>query len=111
MVVDSHRTIAAKPLDWDEWYIECPTHGEPGSAGMFLKYHDSTGDHLMFACPGCGQFSPIRVGVDKPSDAPSWCVTTGRVDDVKSLSLVPSIHSKYCCGWHGYLTDGIFRSC
>jgi hypothetical protein len=55
------------------------------------------------ACPGCGQIGCAREGQN-------WTVSGGSRDDVTTLSLVPSI-AKSCCGWHGYLKNGVFESC
>lgn len=66
---------------------------------------------LVFACPGCGQVGGIRVGEDKPEPSPSWKIEFGKREDATSLTLSPSINCVGCCGWHGYLTAGVFRSC
>jgi hypothetical protein len=44
-----------------------------------------------------------------------WTVTAGDWTDPTTLSLQPSIYHPATgtpkgCGWHGYLTGGVFRS-
>lgn len=66
---------------------------------------------FMFTCPGCGQRSFLRAGAKKPEESPSWQITSGGPNDVAHLALKPSIHhdeAKGGCGWHGWLTDGVF---
>lgn len=62
-----------------------------------------SGCNFLIACPGCGQFGSAR-------DGAKWSVAGGSEEDVTTLSLQPSI-LKHCCGWHGYLTNGVFVSC
>ncbi len=110
--IDPRRTVAATPHDWDAWDADdCPQYGEPGRCAMMRAEHDTTGDHLMLACPGCGQFAPIRVSSPKRAESPSWAIIAGSAADVATLSLTPSVHCVGCCGWHGYLTAGVFRPC
>lgn len=80
--------------------------GYPGSAepGAFEFVGYST---LVLACPGCGHVSAMRVGNPKPLLSPSW--ELGGTPTAPTLR--PSINCVGCCGWHGYLTDGVFRSC
>lgn len=67
---------------------------------------------LVFTCPGCGRFGQIMVGISvKPISGPSWLLQTGNRLDASTWSLMPSIHCVGCCGWHGYLKDGEFKSC
>jgi hypothetical protein len=62
---------------------------------------------LILACPGCGWVSGMRVGNPKPVKSPSWLMT----GDIPLLTLSPSINCISCCGWHGYLKNGVFESC
>ena len=63
---------------------------------------------LMFLCPcGCGSIAGIRVAgeyrwewngdLDKPTATPSIRIAGGRGGGAEC--------------WHGYLTDGVFKSC
>ena len=79
----------------DKW------HGPPGS--MIRVEGDKSGTGHIIACPGCGQFGSAREGA-------RWTVQSGSLDDVTTLTLSPSIQ-KSCCGWHGYLRNGVFESC
>ncbi len=69
------------------------------------------GDRLMFACPGCGQWGGVSAGTPKPAQGPSWQIVAGTLDDPATLTLAPSINCIGCCGWHGYLKNGVFESC
>lgn len=61
---------------------------------------------IAFRCPcGCGfeSYLPVR-----SADRPSWSWNGSR----EAASTTPSIlQSGLPCKWHGYLTDGEFRSC
>lgn len=61
-------------------------------------------DFWLLACPGCGRISAMRVGNPKPQKSPSWKLKDGK-------TLTPSINCTGCCGWHGYLTNGVFTPC
>lgn len=69
------------------------------------------GDNFAFSCPGCGRFSGIRAGNPKPADSPSWHIDAGILEDPTTLTLSPSINCIGCCGWHGYMRNGVFESC
>lgn len=101
--VDLQRTVKAVYFDWKAQ--DYPEYGEPGLAGKHSE------DHLQFACPGCGRFGAIRVSHPKSGDPPSWDIMSGSLDDVTTLTLAPSIFCTGCCGWHGYLTAGVFAPC
>jgi len=91
------------------------THGkgydirsEPG--GMIPSVNDQgVIEGFSIACPGCGCWGGIQFVADEHFKDP-WRVVGGSVDDVTTLSVKDSI-LKHCCGWHGYLKDGIFVSC
>ena len=68
-------------------------------------------DHLLFSCPGCGRLGAIRATHPKDVGGKSWDITGGSLDDVTTLTLSPSIHCVGCCGWHGHLQGGVFKSC
>lgn len=67
-------------------------------------------DRLMFTCPGCGQWGGVRA-LPPPKRQNAWEIAAGSLDDAATLTLRPSIHCVGCCGWHGFLTAGEFRSC
>src|SRR5438270_5163857 len=102
MTTDPKRTnLRATPVRFkdDDGY---PPTAEPGA----FQFFDGQ-DVMMLACPGCGHVSGMTVGSPKPPHSPSWEVTGPK--DAPTLS--PSVHCTGCCGWHGYLTDGVFESC
>lgn len=104
--VDNKRTQlkATKvvfPLD-DGWY---PEYANPGEVEPRTIHND-----FMLACPGCGRVSVMRVGTPKPQEKPSWEVQ-GDINDPTTMTLHPSINCVGCCGWHGYLRNGVFQSC
>lgn len=78
-------------------------------AGSFrVDAPDSDGEQAFwYCCPcGCGAIAPITVGNGfKPGDAPSWN-WNGSLD---RPTLSPSVH--HVGHWHGWLTDGVWRSC
>lgn len=84
-------------------HVHC-TIQEPG-----LGVWDAETDCLFFACPGCGKVGAVRVGMkEKPARSPSWQLMEGDPVNPSSWSLMPSIHCIGCCGWHGWLTKGVF---
>ena len=102
--VDPKRTgVKASLVPYGEpntYYVNDRLHGPPGA---FL---DSVGigvNNWILCCPGCGE-------AGSPRDGASWQATHGSFSDVTTLTLVPSI-AKSCCGWHGYLNNGVFESC
>lgn len=101
--VDIKRTVKLTPVVYDsgEWM----DYGEPGRAEARLA------GRLVFNCPGCGRGGSISIGDQKPPETPSWQITAGSVADLTSITLAPSIRCVGCCGWHGYLTNGVFASC
>lgn len=79
-----------------------PSHAEPGA----FELHP--GDRVLaLACPGCGYVSGISVGDPKPAQSPSWHLTGDR----SAPNLSPSVNCVGCCGWHGWLKNGVFESC
>lgn len=101
--IDKNRTVNASQFIWQD--ADFPEYGEPGQSGMLYN------TVIMIACPGCGKFGSMSVDVIKPTQSPSWQIVKGVKEDVTSLSLIPSINCTGCCGWHGYLTDGVFKPC
>ena len=100
-VIDPTRTVAATQIP------EYPDAAEPGQCYASENFPD----RRLFGCPGCGQFGAIPVGHPKPENSPSWDIVAGSPADATTLTLAPSIHCVGCCGWHGFLTAGVFRSC
>lgn len=65
-----------------------------------------------FACPGCGSKSFLALDAENPP--PRWAVTGGDVANPATVTLAPSIFhtaERGGCGWHGYLTNGVFAPC
>lgn len=62
---------------------------------------------MEYVCPRTGKYcGTIRVAYpDKPANGPSWTFD-GNFD---APSLTPSINCVSGCGWHGYLTAGIWK--
>lgn len=108
-VVDPKRT-GVKARSIPHWPEPCDEqarfYGEPGDMIRTQKQDDRVYGFLI-ACPGCGQFGSLCVDPTQPI---CWKVDGGSTDDVTTLTLSPSI-LKHCCGWHGYLRNGVFESC
>jgi hypothetical protein len=79
------------------FYVDNRLHGPYGA---FIDRTEMDGSHWILCCPGCGE-------AGSPRDGAKWTIMTGSFDDVTTLTLRPSIQ-KHCCGWHGYLTKGVF---
>lgn len=112
-LVDIHRTVKAivvkSPDDDPEKDLMAQRYAEPGSCEGHPD--QGRGGFLTFACPGCGDVGGIIVGHPKPEPPPSWDAVKGSLEDPSTLTLSPSILCKGCCGWHGHLVDGEFKSC
>ena len=68
---------------------------------------DTDGEQTFwYCCPcGCGSLGPLTVGNGfKPKSTPSWH-WSGSTD---KPTLKPSVH--HVGHWHGWLTDGVWRS-
>lgn len=78
----------------------------PGSAEWAVMYSGpSKVAGLLFICPcGCGSLGFLSIR--KIDEHPSW-VWNG---DREKPTMTPSIQKTTPCRWHGYLTDGVFRS-
>ena len=86
------------------------SHGvDPMPAGGFrVSPADDDGEQgFWYSCPcGCGRKGLLTVGKGfKPEDGPSWN-WNGSLD---KPTLTPSVH--HVGHWHGWLTDGVWRSC
>ena len=79
-------------------------------AGSFWVSEPDPDDQVRsfwYCCPcGCGRRAPLLVGEKfKPEDGPSWN-WNGSLDQA---TLTPSVN--HVDHWHGFLTDGAWRSC
>lgn len=98
-----------------EWTPEGLCFGKLGTEGygLYTSYKDNPHHGIMFVCPGCRSITAIQFyqldgramwtwdgNVESPTCTPS-ILHTKRGDGSKSDG----------CGWHGYLTNGEFRSC
>lgn len=100
--VDKMRSgVKAHKIDWTEppmELIDGKWYGPPGA--MIPRTGATDGIEHLICCPGCGQVGSAR-------DGAKWQVAAGSLEDVTTLTLIPSI-AKGCCGWHGYLRNGVF---
>lgn len=83
---------------------------EPGLMYRTYRQDEKTIASFLIACPGCGEWGGVAIGEPQREGGPVWQVTGGSVEDVTTLTLHPSIHCVGCCGWHGYLQNGVFNS-
>ncbi|RYC10084.1 DUF6527 family protein [Ciceribacter ferrooxidans] len=62
---------------------------------------------FWYRCPcGCGAKAPLSAGDGyKPVDGPSWTWN----GSTTAPTLTPSVH--HVGHWHGWLTDGVWKSC
>jgi hypothetical protein len=103
--VDPKRTgLKAVPTVFECKDGYFPDYAEPGSFELRLG---EKGSYVMLACPGCGRVSGMTVGNPKPAEAPSWELT----GTPAAPTLHPSINCVGCCRWHGWLKDGVYKSC
>lgn len=108
MEIDAKRTINASQEEVFDAQGGAPNGIDqgPGTCQYIQEDHK-----LMFTCPGCAKWGGIVIGSPKPVTRPSWDIVSGTPEDVTKLTLSPSINCVGCCGWHGYLKNGVFVSC
>lgn len=84
--------------------------GPPGGI-LFCVAHGSNDVCTMInKCPcGCGYVGSMPIGLNKPAGISSW-EWNGSQD---KATLRPSVDGRRCpgCAFHGYLTDGVWKSC
>ena len=69
--------------------------------------HEGGARRLSFLCPcGCGDLAGIKVRDDGTQQGGAWA--WDRNEDKPTCTPSIAINSNH---WHGYLTDGVFRSC
>jgi hypothetical protein len=113
VVVDPKRTVPARTVTVFEadGSARDGIDAQPGDCQKREPYRGDLAERLMFACPGCARWGSIVCGHPKPAKGPSWDIVSGSLDDPATLTLATSIHCVGCCGWHGYLRNGVFESC
>lgn len=96
------EVVAKKVADYDscnnpgEFFITAPNPAEGGTR------------RLSFRCPcGCGDLAGIRINDAGNSEGYCWNWNLDEEEPTctPSIAIGPSNH------WHGYLTNGVFRSC
>ena len=105
MIETDPKRTNLKAVKLNEWPDELDDNLGPGSCYRVDELR------FGFTCPGCGRFGAIKAANPKPAESPSWLIKSGSLDEPTSLTLEPSINCIGCCGWHGYLTNGLFVSC
>ena len=76
--------------------------------GQFSYYQTSRASHagMNYVCPcGCGALGSLPFRNETP-ERPSW-VWDGNVE---IPTLTPSVQRTVGCKWHGFLTDGVWRT-
>lgn len=84
---------------------------QPGQAWWSKEVGTSEGTmRLTFVCPGgCGDIGGCRAFNGKqPEPRPSWD-WNGNLDKPTLRPSILSPRDSGGCGWHGYLTDGVFK--
>lgn len=85
---------------------------DPGDVTLMVDEPGGTTTAWGFGCPGCGGACILHLGTGP--EGHTWRVTAGDASKPETATLAPSIHhtSQYGgCGWHGYLTAGVFTPC
>jgi hypothetical protein len=102
--VDKKRTVKATRTD-DAW----PDSGYTTPGAVFIDTEQTYKDQLLFACPGCGRMGAIGAKAGKKAKD-YWKIESGELTEPEKLTLSPSINCVGCCGWHGHLRAGVFKS-
>lgn len=93
-IIASYIPMEHPPLTW----VDNKLHGPPGA---FIWLVDVGPSNWILACPGCGK-------VSSPKNGAKWTVEAGSFENIQDLTLRPSLVMN-CCGWHGWLTRGLFH--
>ncbi|MCE5185111.1 MAG: hypothetical protein LLF76_03180 [Planctomycetaceae bacterium] len=81
---------------------------EAAPAGAILPaYRGDQISSLMMKCPGCGQVSGLQIRPHQDPGNPNSWEMSGWPDEV---TLTPSVHHSFGCGWHGWLKNGKWKS-
>lgn len=81
---------------------------QAGSASYLSDSENNSHSSLIYICPcGCGNVSSIPIATEQKDERRAWLWD----GNIFNPSLIPSIQKTSPCHWHGYLTNGIFRSC
>jgi len=95
------RSKANRVASWDDMK----------NPGDFIYTHNQAGQicGLIEMCPcGCGKHGGVNFRIDGDTRKPPLWDWNGNEE---SPTLTPSILRLGGCKWHGFLTDGIFKSC
>ncbi len=99
---------AAQPGDFQFQTLSSKPTDDPCIPASPAEHPSDGWSRLYYICPRTGNpCGGVLIGRTKPGTvAPSWA-WNGNLD---APSLTPSINcQKPGCGWHGYLTDGVFK--
>jgi len=103
--VDTRRTVPARVVE------DIDADGaQPGDVEVLAI--DGVVWGYGFACAGGGSKSFLALNSENPE--PRWRVTAGDAAQPSTVTLSPSIFhtaERGGCGWHGYLTNGVFAPC
>lgn len=103
------RRVSARLVSADRW-----DSIEPGDCVVITSAkHVGVVGGLAYACAGCGELVSLDFECDG-TDGPRWSVVSGDPAQPETLTTSPSIlhdPAKGGCGWHGYLTKGVFEPC
>lgn len=70
-----------------------------------MNGRDGTVAAIEYACPcGCGRLGCVSVYTGVVGAGWKWN------GNREKPTLTPSLYQRVTCGWHGHLTDGVFRS-
>lgn len=100
--------VTARHIPDKDDFREPNHHGGKTPGSFRVDGPDEDGEcGFWYCCPcGCGRFARLIVGNGfKPACGPSWN-WNGSFD---KPTLKPSVHHRG--HWHGYLTDGVWKSC
>ncbi|EJL21880.1 DUF6527 family protein [Novosphingobium sp. AP12] len=93
---------------------EWPDH-VPAGLFSFYAWGDNPRAGILFGCPcGCGQMMSISIAEGGSGQTWSWNGNEGAPTTTPSIliyQLEEGTGARVGEHWHGYLTDGEFRSC
>ena len=85
---------------------------------QFFSSGGAKGAGMFFDCPcGCKErrhvafLNPISGERGFKNDRPMWNRTGDKFNEMTTKPSIYFVKEKGGCGWHGFLNDGVFRSC
>lgn len=107
-----------RPLIWDASVADCSKWDDhfkrpdlPPGAAWWGRDDDGRVMRIQYVCPcGCSDWRQVSVSVAKPPPAHHWAWDGNEDRPTLNPSILHIVNKPGDCGWHGYLTEGVWRT-